>query len=37
MYEADQELANFYKKCDPTNSFNPGIGKMNKSKHYSAI
>jgi D-lactate dehydrogenase len=37
MYKADQELANFYKKCDPTNSFNPGIGKMNKSKHYSAI
>lgn len=37
MYKADQELVNFYKKCDPTNSFNPGIGKMNKSKHYSAI
>jgi D-lactate dehydrogenase len=37
MYKADQELASFYKKCDPTNSFNPGIGKMNKSKHYSAI
>jgi D-lactate dehydrogenase len=37
MYEADQELSNFYKKCNPTNSFNPGIGKMNKSKHYSAI
>ena len=37
MYEADQELVNFYKKCDPTNSFNPGIGKMNKSKHYLAI
>ena len=37
IYKADQELANFYKKCDPTNSFNPGIGKMNKSKHYSAI
>ena len=36
MYEAEQELANFYKKCDPTNSFNPGIGKMNRSKHYSA-
>ena len=37
MYKADQELVNFYKKCDPTNSFNPGIGKMDKSKHYSAI
>lgn len=36
MYEAEQDLANFYKKCDPTNSFNPGIGKMVRSKHYSA-
>ena len=35
MYEAEQQLANFYKKCDPTNSFNPGIGKMNRSKNYS--
>ena len=35
MYEAEQDLASFYKKCDPTNSFNPGIGKMNRSKHYS--
>ena len=36
MYKAEQELATFYKKCDPTNSFNPGIEKMNRSKHYSA-
>ena len=36
MYEADQNLASFYKKCDPTNSFNPGIGKMKKLKHYLA-
>ena len=36
MYVADQNLARFYKECDPTNSFNPGIGKMNKLKHYLA-
>jgi D-lactate dehydrogenase len=23
-----------YKSCDPTNSLNPGIGKMSKAKHY---
>ena len=37
MYEAEPELASFYKKCDPTNSFNPGIGKMSRLKHYSNI
>ena len=36
MYAANQNLARFYKECDPTNSFNPGIGKMNKLKHYLA-
>ncbi len=25
----------FYKSCDPTNSLNPGIGKMSKHKHYA--
>ena len=37
VYVADQNLAAFYRKCDPTNSFNPGIGKMKKSKHYASI
>lgn len=28
MYEAESGLREFYKKLDPTNTFNPGIGKM---------
>ncbi|MEM1047791.1 MAG: D-lactate dehydrogenase [Pseudomonadota bacterium] len=32
LYEAKQELADFYRKLDPTNSFNPGIGKTSKQK-----
>jgi D-lactate dehydrogenase len=35
LYEAKSELAAFYKSIDPTNSLNPGIGKMTKSKNYS--
>ncbi|MCT4656036.1 MAG: D-lactate dehydrogenase [Cohaesibacter sp.] len=34
LYPAKEDLAAFYKDCDPTNSFNPGIGKMSKCKHY---
>ena len=34
LYKAETDLCNFYKKIDPTNSFNPGIGKMSKSKNY---
>lgn len=34
LYPAKPDLANFYKDCDPTNSLNPGIGKMSKCKHY---
>ena len=34
LYKAETDLSNFYKKIDPTNSFNPGIGKMSKSKNY---
>ena len=34
LYSAKEDLANFYKDCDPTNSLNPGIGKMSKCKHY---
>lgn len=34
LYPAKPDLAAFYKSVDPTNSMNPGIGKMSKSKHY---
>ena len=34
LYKAKPDLADFYKKCDPTNSFNPGIGKMSKARNY---
>ncbi|MGO2012937.1 MULTISPECIES: D-lactate dehydrogenase [Pseudoalteromonas] len=32
LYEAEPDLQNFYKSLDPTNTFNPGIGKMQKNK-----
>jgi D-lactate dehydrogenase len=32
LYEAEEGLQHFYRKLDPTNSFNPGIGKMEKTK-----
>ncbi|WP_204902191.1 D-lactate dehydrogenase [Psychrobacter sanguinis] len=32
LYEAEPDLQNFYQRLDPTNSFNPGIGKMSKTK-----
>ena len=32
LYEAENTLQNFYKQLDPTNTFNPGIGKMSKYK-----
>lgn len=35
MYEAKPELAEFYKSQDPTNSMNPGIGKMSKKRNYA--
>ena len=31
VYEADDNLKRFYKKLDPCNIFNPGIGKTPKS------
>ena len=34
LYKAETDLSNFYKKIDPTNSFNPGIGKMSKLKDH---
>ncbi|MFA3917373.1 D-lactate dehydrogenase [Ruegeria hyattellae] len=35
LYPAKPGLAEFYKCCDPTNSFNPGIGKMSKARNYA--
>lgn len=32
LYDAEDTLKNFYNKLDPTNRFNPGIGKMDKHK-----
>ena len=33
-YAAKPNLVHFYKKLDPTNSFNPGIGKTSKNKDW---
>ena len=35
LYAANPDLASFYKACDPTNSLNPGLGKMSKRKNYA--
>ncbi|MEO0485752.1 MAG: D-lactate dehydrogenase [Pseudomonadota bacterium] len=35
LYQAKPDLADHYKCCDPTNSFNPGIGKMSKARNYA--
>ena len=32
LYEAEQVLKDFYQQLDPTNRFNPGIGKTDKHK-----
>ena len=32
IYQAKPELAAFYQQLDPTNTFNPGIGKTSKHK-----
>ena len=34
LYHAEESLQSFYKKLDPKNSFNCGIGKMSKNKDY---
>lgn len=34
LYEAKPALAEFYRQLDPTNSLNPGIGKMSKKRDY---
>ncbi|MEO0370180.1 MAG: D-lactate dehydrogenase [Pseudomonadota bacterium] len=35
LYQAKEHLAAHYRACDPTNSFNPGIGKMSKARNYA--
>ncbi|MDE2790482.1 MAG: D-lactate dehydrogenase [Paracoccaceae bacterium] len=35
LYKAKPDLAAHYRQCDPTNSFNPGIGKMPKFRNYA--
>ena len=35
LYPAKADLAAHYTCCDPTNSFNPGIGKMSKARDYA--
>ena len=36
LYHAESALQRFYKQLDPTNTFNPGIGKMEKHKRNCA-
>lgn len=36
-YVAKPALKAFYKKLDPTNTFNPGIGKTSKLKHWHDV
>lgn len=35
LYIAKPDLAEHYRICDPTNSLNPGIGKMARAKYYA--
>ena len=32
LYKAEEGLAAFYQRIDPTNTFNPGVGKLEKHK-----
>ena len=32
MSEAEQVVKDFYRELDPTNTFNPGIGKTSKAR-----
>lgn len=34
LYEAKPALRDFYRNLDPTNTFNPGIGKTSKCRHW---
>ncbi|MEM7295846.1 MAG: D-lactate dehydrogenase [Pseudomonadota bacterium] len=35
LYAAKPALQEHYRHCDPTNTLNPGLGKMSKRKHYA--
>ena len=35
LYEAEQVVKDFHRELDPTNTFNPGIGKTSKSRRSS--
>ena len=35
LYKAEPDLRQFYQTLDPTNTFNSGVGKMPKTKHYA--
>jgi D-lactate dehydrogenase (quinone) len=35
LYEAKSTLREHYMRCDPTNTFNPGIGKTSRRKGYA--
>ena len=35
LYKAKEDLRNFYREQDPTNSLNPGIGKTPKNKNWT--
>ncbi|MDI9225128.1 D-lactate dehydrogenase, partial [Serratia bockelmannii] len=35
LYHAKPDLQTFYRTADPTNSFNPGIGKTSKRKGWA--
>ena len=37
MYPAKPALAKHYRSLDPTNSFNPGIGKTSRERHYGSL
>ncbi len=36
LYKAEDGLQDFYRSLDPTNTFNPGVGKMEKTKRNCA-
>ena len=36
LYDAEPDLRHFYERLDPTNTFNPGIGHMSKTKRNCA-
>jgi len=37
LYEAKPALKAFYRQLDPTNSFNPGIGKTSRLRKWEAV